>query len=185
MSYKSFMSYLWMILNHVVHTVECHYSAVQRNKILDMVWQWLRQNMHQRLYSQKTHHISPLQASYGVSFVRIWVKIDCVITTPRCIEWKQSLNGQWIPPNTYICHNMPEPVRKHPNPRIIPAQFWHIVAFFQGIVSISYLDMLTHCGLSDVIWRQVSRSTLTQVMACCLMAPSHFLNQCWVSICKV
>ena len=31
---------------------------------------------------------------------------------------------------------------------------------------------------SDTIWGQRSRSTLAQVMACCLTAPSHHLNQC-------
>ena len=34
---------------------------------------------------------------------------------------------------------------------------------------------------SDTIWRQGSRSTLAQVMACCLMASSHYLNQCSIS----
>ena len=32
---------------------------------------------------------------------------------------------------------------------------------------------------SDAIWWQ-SGSTLAQVMACCLTAPSHYLNQCWL-----
>ena len=36
---------------------------------------------------------------------------------------------------------------------------------------------LTHC---DAIWGHTSRSTLAQVMACCLMASSHYLNQCWL-----
>ena len=31
--------------------------------------------------------------------------------------------------------------------------------------------------LSDVIWQQRFRSTLAQVIACCLMAPSHYFNQ--------
>ena len=46
---------------------------------------------------------------------------------------------------------------------------------------------LTHCGLvsSDAIWQQRSGSTLTQVMACCLTAPSHYLKQCWLIISKV
>ena len=35
---------------------------------------------------------------------------------------------------------------------------------------------------SNTIWRQGSRSTLAQVMACCLTAPSHYLNQCWLNI---
>ena len=31
---------------------------------------------------------------------------------------------------------------------------------------------------SDTVWHR-SRSTSAQVMACCLMTPSHYLNQCW------
>ena len=38
---------------------------------------------------------------------------------------------------------------------------------------------------SDAIWRQRSGSTLAQVMACCLTAPSHYLNLCWFIISKV
>ena len=35
-------------------------------------------------------------------------------------------------------------------------------------------------GLSDTIWRQRTGSTLAQVMACCLPAPSHYLSQSWL-----
>ena len=35
---------------------------------------------------------------------------------------------------------------------------------------------------SDVIWRNRSGSTLVQIMACCLTAPSHYLNQCWLFV---
>ena len=38
---------------------------------------------------------------------------------------------------------------------------------------------------SDAIWWQISESTLAQVMACCLTAPSHYLNQCWLIISEV
>ena len=38
---------------------------------------------------------------------------------------------------------------------------------------------------SDAKWRQRSWSTLVQVMACYLMAPSHYLNQCWLYITEV
>ena len=44
---------------------------------------------------------------------------------------------------------------------------------------------LTHCRLLTPIWRQGSWSTLVQVMACCLTAPSHYLNHCWLIISKV
>ena len=38
---------------------------------------------------------------------------------------------------------------------------------------------------SDAIWWQSSGSTLVQVRACCLTAPSHQLNQCWLLIRQV
>ena len=38
---------------------------------------------------------------------------------------------------------------------------------------------------SDTIRRHKSGSTLAQVMACCLTAPSHYLNQCWLIISMV
>ena len=37
---------------------------------------------------------------------------------------------------------------------------------------------------SDAIWRHRSESTLAQVMACCLTAPTHYLNHCWLIISK-
>ena len=40
-------------------------------------------------------------------------------------------------------------------------------------------------GPNGTIWRQRSGSTLAQVMACCLTAPSHYLNQCWLLISDV
>ena len=47
------------------------------------------------------------------------------------------------------------------------------------------IDM--HRGVcdNDATWWHKSRSTLTQVMACCLTAPSHYLNQCWLIISEV
>ena len=38
---------------------------------------------------------------------------------------------------------------------------------------------------SDAIWRHRSGSTLAQVMASCLTAPSHYLSQCWLIISKI
>ena len=38
---------------------------------------------------------------------------------------------------------------------------------------------------SDTMWGHTYESTLAQVMACCLMAPSHYLNQCWLIINRV
>ena len=35
---------------------------------------------------------------------------------------------------------------------------------------------------NDALWRLRSRSTLAQIMACCLVTPSHCLNQYWLLI---
>ena len=40
-------------------------------------------------------------------------------------------------------------------------------------------------GPGDAIWPHRSGSTLVQVIACCLTAPSHYLNQCWLIISKI
>ena len=38
---------------------------------------------------------------------------------------------------------------------------------------------------SDAMWQHRSGPTLAQVMAWCLMAPSHYMNQCWLFISEV
>ena len=38
---------------------------------------------------------------------------------------------------------------------------------------------------SDTIWRHRSESTLAQLLACCLMAPSHYFKQCWLIMYEV
>ena len=40
-------------------------------------------------------------------------------------------------------------------------------------------------GPNDAVWWQRSWSTLAQVMACCLTAPSHYLKQCWFAVSKI
>ena len=68
---------------------------------------------------------------------------------------------------------------------------WKItIDFMYMYIHVSYIyasdDLyLLHTNInslwpSDAIWRQLSGSTLAQVMACCLTAPSHYLNQCWL-----
>ena len=46
-------------------------------------------------------------------------------------------------------------------------------------------DRINSLWPGDAIWWQGTRSTLTQVMACCLTAPNHYLNQCWLIIGEV
>ena len=63
-----------------------------------------------------------------------------------------------------------------------------------GCVDRGSVGLSHHCWMcesfnslwpSETIWRHKSGSLLAQVMACCLTAPSHYLNQCWLIISKV
>ena len=58
----------------------------------------------------------------------------------------------------------------------------HIVECFFNKMHIIHFNSLWP---DDAIWRHRSGSTLAQVMACCLTAPSHYLNQSWLIISKV
>ena len=58
------------------------------------------------------------------------------------------------------------------------SRLWHAS---QEVTPVKFNSL----GPNDAIWRQRSGSTLAQVMACCLTAPSHYLNQCWLVISMV
>ena len=53
--------------------------------------------------------------------------------------------------------------------------------------SLLYKSYFTHCGLVTPYGNteQRSESTLSQVMACCLTTPSHYLNQCWLIVSEI
>ena len=53
------------------------------------------------------------------------------------------------------------------------------------LMSVYTKSLFNSLWPSGALWRQRSGSTLAQVMACCLTAPSHCLNQCWLIISKV
>ena len=62
---------------------------------------------------------------------------------------------------------------------------WH--RFLHGMVLarrplVSYYTKLTHWGLVTTYGAIDLGQHLAWVMACCLMAPSHYLNQCWLNI---
>ena len=50
---------------------------------------------------------------------------------------------------------------------------------------VNMLGKVTLLWPNDAIWRHKTGSTLAQIIACCLMTPSHYLNQCWLIISKV
>ena len=74
----------------------------------------------------------------------------------------------------------------------LPSVWWYEMfaeiihtAPFNSTVIMNIRTGVNSLWPSDIIWRQRSWSTLAQVMACCLTAPSHNLNQCWPIISEV
>ena len=55
----------------------------------------------------------------------------------------------------------------------------------KSVIGLRHWLCFNSMGPSDAIWHWRSCSTMVQVMACCLTAPSHYLNQCWLIISKV
>ena len=115
--------------------------------------------MYQILESQQRPHISPSWASYRVSGVRILKKIDCVITALRTIVvWYWSFNS------------------------LAPGRFeWNYKQLlFKLTLGIHGWGISCEIALR---WMSLylidDKSTLVQVMACCLKATSHYPNQCW------
>ena len=87
---------------------------------------------------------------------------------------------------------MPDRTKPLPEPMLTSHQ-WSLVAvtwrqfrrkFSRYLSFISASKLLTHWGLVTS-YGDRSGSTLAQVMACCLTAPSHYLNQCWLIISEV
>ena len=55
-----------------------------------------------------------------------------------------------------------------------------VFCHLQKTASFNQVAFINSLGPSDAIWRQRTRTILAQVMACCLRAPSQYLNQCWL-----
>ena len=113
-----------------------------------------------------------------------------------------------------LCYNGPDCINSfslvclwYPLPNINHLHHTYILSYFKAIISPGYHNSkqnskqnkndlaLMRCQAiiwtinslcpSDAIRRQGTESTLAHIMACCLMAPSHYLNQCWLIISKV
>ena len=97
-------------------------------------------------------------------WVSTFIGKETAVTMTCIFEWKH---------NHLLSHMMTE-IMARLMTIILPNYIW--------LAEQTHFNSL---GAHDAIWRWRSRSTLVQVMACCLMAPSQYLNQCWLIISKV
>ena len=140
-----------------------------------------------------------------------WTNGDPVLLTRApCVKTLRARqNGRHFPDNIFKCIFLNENVWisfKIPLKFVLKGPINNIPALVQimawrrpGDKPLSgpmMVSLLTHICVTqphwvnslrpnDTIWRQRSESPLAQVMACCLTAPSHYLNQCWFTISKV
>ena len=110
-------------------------------------------------------------------------------------------NGHWWIPHTMVMASLVAQVTTY-NPcqwcliieeamKLLHKQmstlFYCTVRHFQGLMAKLIMAWIADTHLnslwsSDTTWWHRNSSTLGQVMACCLMAPSHYMNQCWIII---
>ena len=78
----------WLVRRLVFDPVDLllQSSAIQYDMILYTSLHFPRHNISQSVNPQKTRHTSPVRARFGVSLVRIFKKIDRVITALHCIS---------------------------------------------------------------------------------------------------
>ena len=85
---ESYIRYMYHVIDNLYPkkgTAGYCYNVVQNNMTLHTSVHWMGQNIDQSLNSQKTCHSSPVRSSYKVSFMRIFLKTDRVMTAPHCI----------------------------------------------------------------------------------------------------
>ena len=88
----------------------------------------------------------------------------------------------WFHNGVVLSINLNNPLSEPVLTKIYTTMRYHKAMMNWYTVLESWLNSLWP---SDVIWRHRSGSTLAQVMACCLTAPSYYLNQCWLITSKV
>ena len=58
----------------------------------------------------------------------------------------------------------------------------------RAVTSMAQGEMLSPVHIGEIIvamWRHRLRSELVQLMTCCLLATSHYLNQCWLTTMEI
>ena len=109
------------------------------------------------IWSSKTF---PLEIYYGLNILPHWFHVYA------CQCWPQTLAA----------------ISRHMG-------IWDVFCVRQGkyILGLGNYNIPIHSlwASSDIMWWHRPGSTLAQVMTCCLTAPSHYLNQCWLIISEV
>ena len=101
----------------------------------------------------------------------------CCLTTPS-----HNLNQCWLITGKVLWHS-PEGNFTGSAPDIYP---WYEFENYWIEIAAAYpKDWFNPLCPSNAKWRHCNGSTFAQVMACCLMSPSHYLHNCWLIKSKI
>ena len=119
------------------------------------------------------------RAHYDIT-VMFYVDSDAI----WCLTTSQKILRYWLMvPSHYLNHGW---LNMNDVPYHLLSKWFHRKYSRQHLLRcVLKLHIFKSLRPSDAIWWHRSGSTLTQVMAWCLTAPSHYLNQCWLIISKV
>ena len=111
------------------------------------------------------------------------------------LKWKSLISIQENPFENIVCEMAPITITcsqfhkryhvSHQLRKLKNQLYQNVIQISQGPWGHIELISVNSLGPSDTIWWQKTGSALAQVMAFCLTAPSHYLNQCWLIITKV
>ena len=146
--------------------------------------------------SWKTPHIVSVRARYGVSFVSENLTKVLPLWLLWCLHYRiiynHNISRIYVSPNQQqdfiyqiLMHKTGSRWYMHTKYTYTLSTPYTLGNTADQIInqliaeSTNSFNSLWH---SDAIWHYRSGSTMAQVKACCLKAPSHYLNLCWLEI---
>ena len=106
-----------------------------------------------------------------------WFHYDIVMNMTKIQNWRLKIGSFWH------VGSFKKNVNKLWHCCDISLDIYDVFVFSYVIFKSNYVVEripIKSLWLSEAIWLHRSWSVLAQVMACCLMAPSHCLNRCWL-----
>ena len=119
---------------------------------------------------------------YGSTLVQPQVMVCCLMAP------NHYLNQIWLVISKVLWHSSESNLTMCAQANILYLSPWMLVLSLKIIMFTAKSPRGQWVNLlwpSDIIWWHRFGSILAQVMACCLTAPGHYLNQCWLIISMV
>ena len=146
-------------------------GALMFSLICALINAWVNNREAGDLRCHRTHYdVTVMMYPYFALQYHIWPGVTLVFWS--CVQISSHLHGSKQMAANYFCNKTFMVLRIHIDIKKLCYFGMEFGTFQSNQISYS----LTHCGLVTPY------GDMAQVMACCLRAPSHYLNQCWLII---